>query len=90
MHDEYIKARELLAVELDREPTSGEIDEKMADMEAKKIDDIFEQRQQAKIHALLPCETCNGASKIPYVPIGGMFPDPRTPGPCPDCQEHAS
>ena len=49
MHDEYIKATELLAVELDREPTSEEIDEKMVDMEAKRIDDIFEQRQQAKM-----------------------------------------
>lgn len=43
MHDEYIKATELLAVELGREPTSEEIEEKMADMEAKRIDDTYEQ-----------------------------------------------
>ena len=42
MHDEYIKARELLAVELGREPTSEEISDKMTDMEAKRIDDIYE------------------------------------------------
>lgn len=54
MHDEYIKATELLAVELGREPTPEEIDDKMADMEAKRIDDIFERRQQAKMRMGVP------------------------------------
>jgi len=53
MHDEYIKATELLAVELGREPTSEEIDDKMTDMEAKRIDDacegIFAKRREAKV-----------------------------------------
>ncbi len=52
MHDEYIKATEFLAVELGREPTSKEIDEKMADMEAKRIDNAYERvmfnRREAK------------------------------------------
>ncbi len=47
---------------------------------------VFFYLKAEKALALLPCETCNGAGKVPYVPIGGMFPDPHTPGPCPDCQ----
>ncbi len=43
------------------------------------------EREQALV--LLPCETCNGTRKVPYVPIGGMFPHPSTPGPCPDCRK---
>ncbi len=62
MHDEYIKATELLAVELGREPTSEEIDEKMTDMEAKRIDDIFEQRQQAKMRMGVPERIPRGLS----------------------------
>ncbi len=54
MHDEYIKATELLVVELGREPTSEEIDEKMADMEAARIDDIYGQRQQSKAKMGIP------------------------------------
>lgn len=54
MHDEYIKATELLAVELGREPTSEEINEKMADMEAKQIDEIYDSRQEAKLRMGVP------------------------------------
>lgn len=54
MHDEYIKATEQLAVELGREPTSEEIDEKMADMEAKRIDEIYDSRQEAKLRMGVP------------------------------------
>lgn len=54
MHEEHIKATELLAVELGREPTSEEINDKMADMEATRIDNIYEQRQQAKMRMGIP------------------------------------
>ena len=47
------------------------------------------QTTLAKALALLPCSTCNGSSKVPYVPIGEIFTDSRTPGPCPDCQQHS-
>lgn len=51
-HEDYIEATEQLAVELGREPTSEEIEDKMVNMEAKKIDDacegIFTKRQEAK------------------------------------------
>lgn len=41
-HEDYIEATEQLAVELGREPTSEEIDDKMADMAAEKIDTAYE------------------------------------------------
>jgi len=53
-NDEYIEAREELAVELGREPTPDEIDEKLADREAKRIDDIYDRRQEAKMRMGIP------------------------------------
>ncbi|KKL08508.1 hypothetical protein LCGC14_2575180 [marine sediment metagenome] len=54
MHGEYIAATEELAVELEREPTSEEIDDRMADREAKRIDDIYAQRREAKMRMGVP------------------------------------
>ena len=41
--EDYIEARERLAVELSREPTPKEIEDKMADIEAARIDAAYEQ-----------------------------------------------
>lgn len=43
MNDEYIESKEELVVELNREPTTEEIEERMADREAARIDAAYEQ-----------------------------------------------
>ncbi len=52
MHNEYIKVTEELAVELGREPTSEEIAEKIFDMLAETIDEIYASRQEANFVGL--------------------------------------